>query len=474
LAYREIANALKTPEGASDRYKRLDALDRLLDNSFFDDIAYAFEAEKIGSEYLPLTKRRPSVTYNLARIVVDQSSGSLWVDDEIAEIDAGSQQKNVDAIGDAIGYDAVFMEAYEKSASGSGAIIVSGSPGCEPMIEHVAGKFVQPLWSLTKPNTLDALQRVYPISKRDLVAAGVAIPANENGTPDDSSDDATFWMRVLYTPVAELRYAPLKAADFARLGQKKMPPAQGVYRWELASDAMGGVWPHGWGEVPAIYLRSLLFGRDTLDGRCAYADIADTQVEISRSLSQVGRGFRYSADPLIVRNDGEMARATIGIDPLAGNDSLRGPENALVRSASNVLNGDYSLLEPTGSGLLGTLEYVKLSREWALEVAGAMKADASDVKGAPMSGSALNKLEQMGRLLVKRQRIAYGTRGMIPFIQLILRGCRNNVIAIDGVSNADPNARLRLEWPKNEPVLPNSDPPTPVPSRVPPSPRNEE
>lgn len=481
MAYQEIAKALKFPTGATERYKRLDALDRLLRGDFYDDIQYAFEQEKIGSDYLPLTKRRPSVTYNLARIVIDQSSGSLWVDDEIAKIEAQdvTQQANVKAIGDAVGYDAVMMELYELSAAGSGAVIMHGvadSDGLnEPMIEAVAGKFLRPVWSQSKPNTLDALERIYPITKAELIAAGTPIPAQSNGKPDDSPDDATFWLRVVYTPFAELRYAPLRAEDYMQLGQKKPGFGDETFRWLSADDPQHGIWPHNWGVVPAVYVRSLLFGRDKVDGRCAYSDIADTQVEIARSLSQVGRGFRYSADPLIVRKDGEMLRALDGVDPLRSSGAdLTGSNGELVRSVSNVLRGDYSLLEPAGGGLLGTLEYVKISREWALEVAGAMKADASTTKGV-VSGKALNKLEEMSRLLVKRQRIAYGTRGLVPIIRLILRGCANGVIAIAGVNNPNPLTRLRLDWPNpNAEDQLDSDPPTPVPPKNPPEPMNEE
>lgn len=472
MAFKEIADALHYPEGSTARYKRLDALDRLLDNTFYDDIAYSFEQERISSEYLPLTKRRPSVTYNLARIVVDQSSGSLWVDDEIAEIVAeGSQQSNVDAIGDEVGYDAVFMEAYERSAAGSGAIILHGHDGEPPIIESVPGKFLRPLWSFTKPNTLDALERAWPVTRADLIASGIPLPDDKD---HELFDAQVYWLRVVYTSLAELRYAPLRADHFVRLGQKKDGPTEEKYAWLPAKDAEGGVWPHRWGAVPAVYVRSLLFGRDELDGRCAYSDIADTQVEIARSLSQVGRGFRYSADPLIYRDDGDMLRAVQGIDPLSpGGDALTGPNGEFVRSVSNILPGKHALLEPTGAGLLGTLEYVKLSREWALEVAGAMKADAATTKGA-MSGTALNKLEEMSRLLVKRQRIAYGTRGLIPFVKLVLRGCANGACAIQGVAGPNPESRIRLDWPQHDPAELDSDVAAPVPTKTTSTPSDEE
>jgi len=457
LGYSEIANALRTPAGASNRYKRLNALDRLLDNSFFDDLGYSFEVEEANGEYLPLTKRRPSVKYNLARIVVDQSSGSLWADDEMARIACGStnspergdaetaqDQKNVDAILIDCQLDAVMMEAYEKSASGSGAIIVDVDANGMPTFTCLQGKFVRATWATTGSQILQTLEYVYPTTAADLLAVGESMPK-------DVDPNAPYWVKVAYTAQATIYYKPLAAVDYESLGQLRGADYnETIIRWEMRSAIA-----HDWGIVNAVYLRSLLFGNKDDDGRCAYEDCADIQVEMARILSQIGRGIRYAADPLLVRERGEIGSATAGIanstiDMFGDSNQSRelvGPNGETIRSASNVIEGKARLLEMTGSGLETGLSYVKTLREWGLEVAGAMKADAASTEGPAMSGRALEVLQQMLRLLVKRQRIAYGQRGLLLLVRVILAGCAAGILAIDDVVEANPRARMRCEWP---------------------------
>ena len=88
-----------------------------------------------------------------------------------------------------------------------------------------------------------------------------------------------------------------------------------------------------------------------------------------------------------------------------------------------------------------------MMREWALEVVGGMKASAEHTKGVP-SGRALEMLHQALILLVKRQRLAYGNRGLVPLLKLLLRGIANGAIVVDGVDQSvNANVPLRLKWP---------------------------
>jgi hypothetical protein len=453
VAFDEIAAALKTPAGASERFKKLNALDRLLNGTFFDDIQYAFENELLGDQYLPLTSRRPSVKDNLARIVIEQSSGSLWSDDEMAHIVVGvksieattddKDQKNVDAIVNDCELIAVMMELYWKSASGCGATILDFDPDTRmPTFQCVEGKYLRPHWTSKGSNKLEALEYVYDTTAKDLRAAGVDIATDE-------ADANVYWMRVLYTDKYEIHYQPLDAYHYQHLGETDPDDNYKVIAW-LAKP--GGVYAHKWGAVPAIYVRCLLFGENDDDGRCPFADIADIQVEVSRLLSQVGRGFRYAADPLLVRERGEIGMATKGMAPsgldIFGGDEMRGAKGQTIRSVSNVLEGQAKLLEITGTGLQQAVEYTERLRELALETAGALKATGRGGK-SEMSGRALGMLSNLLAILVKQQRIAYGQRALLPLIRLLLTGCKTGIIKVEDVVTPDPTVRLRLVWPKD-------------------------
>jgi len=95
----------------------------------------------------------------------------------------------------------------------------------------------------------------------------------------------------------------------------------------------------------------------------------------------------------------------------------------IVKSPNNIITlgpgGSADMVEITGQGLAGSVEFAKLIREWTLEVVSANKADSEHTKGV-MSGRALDKLDKALRLLKNRQRVAYGNNGLVPIIRIYL------------------------------------------------------
>ena len=60
------------------RTRRLDVLTRVLEGTLYDVLPYEFHDERgADGQYVPLRRRRPSVRYPLARIVVEDSQ-SRW------------------------------------------------------------------------------------------------------------------------------------------------------------------------------------------------------------------------------------------------------------------------------------------------------------------------------------------------------------------------------------------------------------
>src|ERR1700755_1995361 len=84
MAFREIMEGLDLPKGASDRYRMLEALGRMLDGTFYDDLPYSFEVEQHGAErkHIPLRDRRPSVDFNLAYEITQDTLAELFGDEQ--------------------------------------------------------------------------------------------------------------------------------------------------------------------------------------------------------------------------------------------------------------------------------------------------------------------------------------------------------------------------------------------------------
>ena len=66
------------PDGSA-RARRLDLMRRVLDGTLYDVLPFEFHEERSASgEYIPLRRRRPSVRYALARVVVEDSVALLF------------------------------------------------------------------------------------------------------------------------------------------------------------------------------------------------------------------------------------------------------------------------------------------------------------------------------------------------------------------------------------------------------------
>lgn len=448
MAFREIAETIDYPEGVTPRYKRLDALDRMLDGTLFDGLLHPFSTEKIGDQYVKIAERRPDLPFNAARIVVDQTNGLLFGGEQMPLIKCGkindkssaskAQNDNVEEIVATCELDAVMMEVYEVGSSGSVALVVRSNKYREPYFDVVHGKYGKPVWDPLAPNHLMAFIQTEPIKAKALIEAGVDLG-------DDVRPEDDYWTRLLITDKTETRYQPLKAHEYARLGEERADGS--VIKWILSEE-----YPHRFGVVPVIWGKNLIYGKGD-DGRATFEFIKDIQVRIAQLLSQCARGYTYSADPMLARKRGEMDADARMINPLADEDSweIHGPNGETVRSSANVLDlgrdGDAKLLEITGNGLKAAVDFIKMLREWALELVGAMKSDAEHTKGVA-SGRALEMLYQSMQLLLKRQRIAYGNRFFIPLIRMLMRGVKSGAIVIVGVKKTSPDIRMALKWPQ--------------------------
>lgn len=459
MAFAELLKGLKVEPGATDRYRLLTALERMLDGKLYDDLEFGYDQEyDTSDEYVPTRRRRPSLQYNLAHLLFATTQGELFGDEQFPTIHAFAKRErvpNAEAaladLGDLIGLDILMPQIYEEGQPGSCAIILRTTPSKAPWFEILPGRFCEPVYLPTDPSTIHALKVTYPIGKEQIQALYSAEEITERGL--DQEDTA--WFRYVIDAKKETRYHPLPANEFERLGEKR---EDGTTIEFVARETV----EHSVGRLPAIYVKNLIGKQRSIDGPATWFPIVDMIIGMDYGLSQTDRGLRYSADPMLFVKRGDLISAAVvpAGDEGMGSETaeLKDGKGRMVRSAAQVLvggkDGDAKLVEMTGSGIKELREFAKQLREWAIEVVGGEKSDAAHSKGV-QSGSAIKQLRKPMQLLIGRQRRAYGDGCIIPIIELTLHAIRAGVVEIDGfdISEVPDQLRLKLDWPSDEQLL---------------------
>lgn len=453
MAFKDIASRLKPlyPTNLSSRYRDQDALLRFLEGTIYDDAKLTpFDMERAGNEtrgeYIKLRNRRPSVVSNFARQFVEQTIGLLWMDEQFPVVrcykrdDPDEQdtdaEKQIQLLIEEIGADEIMSRATYLGSIGSAAIVARGldEPDGKPWFEVWRGYQCTPKFDPKNPTKLLELNTIYNVSGEALKLAGYTI------SKDDLSQ--TFWVRILLNREIELRFKPMRQDRFERLGEED----KGVrIRWEPDQQ-----YRHRFGMVNSVWIKSPNADTRTLDGPCIFGSAVDTIVELDYQLSQIGRAYKYTADPLLAIRRGELnvnQYSPSGSEPVRTDLEEGG---AVRRDAGNTIDlepgGEAKLLEITGKGLTAALDYVQKLREYALESIGGMKSDSETQKGA-QSGRALELLYQALVIVVKRLRLAWGNRGLIPLLDLTLRGIKSGELTVPGISLDPDSVIMRLHWP---------------------------
>jgi len=462
MPYQEIAKLWERtyPDGTSQRFMKLDALDKLRLGSFYDILKHPFDKEEESGKVIPLRDRRPAVQYNLAKIITQQTAALLFGDDHAPHIHywtadgvkaLGEQHKATQFAIEAILYEtdlkSIMLEAALKGSSGSAAIVISRLDNNKPWLDVYPGKYCTPVFDPGDPSKINSLIRIYKVDPGDLMALGYFIPQDKQDQP--------WWIKIVLDTVDELWSYPLCDDDYRKLGEDDGLGHK--VEWTLDPDSSGS---HGFKFCPAIWLRNSPERRE-IDGESTYGAVVDTHVEIDYLLSQIGRGFRYTADPLLAVTKGDIASS---LEPAGGFGGLEEPPAVGADANSTTLQksparavvlphgATVEMLEITGEGLKEAGNHVKLLREYAIEVLSGMKADQEHAHGGnASSGRALEILHQALIWLVERLRICYGNRGMLLLVKMLLQALVDNSIILDEVPSAkgiEPNLPLRLFWPE--------------------------
>ncbi len=407
-----IVRTITKPAGYTDRGQRLNVLKAVLDGTMYAGLSYEYADEKSpAGEYIPVRERKPSVRYNLCRLVVEDSVSMLFGSGRFPAIvcDDDPTQEALADILDESAFSEAMVSAATVGAIGSVAILMRVL-GNRVFWTVMPTMTLTPEWDPKAPDTLMRLTERYQVRGDVLAAQGYSIPTDQRA--------ASFWFQRTWDDLAETWFLPILVSDADR---GKLPVV----------DDQNTV-AHGLGFCPAVWIRNLP-GGVAEDGVCTFEPAIETQIEIEYRLSQGGRALHYASDPLMMIRD--PAGDTTG---------------NILRSASNALmvgkDGDAKMLQIDGAATGAVLEFVHGLRELAIEAIHGNRSSA-DKMAAAQSGRAMEMLHQPLINLVDNLRQSYG-RAMLRLARMVvMAGTKFALTAFDApVAEMTTAKRLTLRW----------------------------
>ena len=407
-----IARSINRPAGYDDRAQRLTVLKAVLDGTMYDGLAFEFGDEKgPDQQYVPLRQRKPSVRYNLCRLVVEDSVAMLFGAGRFPTLTSehDDTQAGLADILDESAFSEAMLEAAQIGSTGSVAVLMR-ILGNRVFWTVMPTPCLTPEWDPKAPDTLLRLTERYQVQGSVLADQGYTIPPILR--------TSSFWFQREWDDTSETWYLPLLVAD-ATNGKKPVVDTQNSVE-------------HALGFVPAVWIKNLP-GGGGVDGRCTFEPAIETQIEIEYRLSQGGRALQYASDPLMMIKD--PAADTNG-------DMVRTAANALVVGK----DGDAKMLQIDGAATGAVLEFVHGLREFALETVHGNRASA-DRLAAAQSGRAMEMLhaEQIG--MVDQLRQSYG-RAMLRLARMVVVAQQKFKLTAfeEVVPVMDAGKRLKLRW----------------------------
>lgn len=397
----------------SPRTRVLDILNRVLEGRLYDVLPFEFHEERSSAgEYIPLRKRRPSIRYNICRVVVEDSVALLFSEGHFPTIDCPDQRIRAvlaDIVKEAH-LNSVMTEAAIRGSIGSVALLLRVLKG-RVFAQVLETTYLTPVWDPEEPDKLLGVTERYKVGGSQLLASGYDIA-------DPTLD---FWFEREWNQQSEVWFQPqLVGQPSVRV----LDPTRSVQ--------------HGLGFVPIVWIRNLpgcSATGDPADGGCTFRAAIETQIEIEYQLSQAGRGLKYSSDPTLLIKEPATADSEI----------VKGAGNALVVSEK----GDARLLEIGGTASAAVMDYVRTLREFALESIHGSRASADRLTAA-QSGRALELMSQGLIWLADNLRITYGETALLSLARMILRASQVYPLQVMGeqIEPLDPGAQLSLNWPR--------------------------
>ncbi len=417
MDWTELADTLPAQQGLPARATRIARLGMVRDGAQYAGLTAPFSAERSpAGEYVPITRRRPSVRSGLCRSLVEDSATLVFGEDHFPHVAAADEatQSALAALVRDLSLPLTMLEAATIGSVGSVVLLLHliDRRAVVSVLETVT---LTPEFEPARPALLRRLVQRYQVKGADLQACGYALPPG--------SQRQTFWFQRVWDQEDETWYQPQRLTDAANGLPMQVDEERSVR--------------HGMGFVPAVWVRNLPGGSGP-DGACSFEAAIDTVCEIDYLLSQGGRALKYASDPTLVIKSGA-----------AGDDAP-----ARTGGAATALElppeGDAKLLEINGGAAGAVLEHVRYLRGLAQEAMHGNRADADRVTAA-QSGRAQELMHQSLTWLAGRMRQSYGETGLLTLLRMI---CRASGMIEGGLLIGDDETGvglrpdgLELRWP---------------------------
>lgn len=396
--YRTIANLHPRDNDYPERVWKLRLFNAILEGTFYDVLTHDFwEDQTDAGERITLSKRRPSVRYNLGRLVVQDSVSMLFGDERFPVIECQDEDtlNTIKAIIKETRLNTLMLDVALRGSIGSACILMRVLKG-RLFFCRLDTWFLTPEWDPKSPDTLLTVTEKYKVRGRDLKAQGYDIPTE--GLLEE------WWFQRRWTSDAEEWYIPWP----------KKRELEETFQPQIDTDRTVN---HGLGFVPMIWIRNLP-GGDEIDGECTFRQAIDTTIELDYQLSQAGRGLKYSSDPELLLKDPAMG---------ADGDIVKGAGNAIVVSEK----GDAKWLEISGDAVRAIIEYSRVLREMALESIRGNRSNADRISAA-QSGRAMELMHQALIWLAGELRVMYGEDGLLPLMRMVVAASRKFDLEVNG------------------------------------------
>ena len=406
---------LKIDRGWTVRQTKMHILKKLLKGTLYDNLA-PWWMEYNSNNYVPLIQRRPCIKYNLPKIIVEKSSSMLFGEEHFPTVRCEEQNVNdfLQYIARQSNFPNAMLCAARKGSLGSVCIIIKVLDG-KFYLDVLGTADLTPIFDPKDPCILISLiQRIKCL--------GEAL--RQQGYKIAEKDKLDFYYVVReWTDTKEIYYMPYKCEEEEK---QDFRPIEDKERSSV----------HDWGFLPTIWIKNSP-SCNKVDGECTFESIIDLCVEIDYQISQLGRLLRYNSDPMMVVRD------TAGIN---GDKIMRGGGHMLNLGR----DGEAYMLEITGESTKAVIDYIKLLREFALEVVRGDRSNPDKISSVH-SGTALKMLQTALISLVGEQRLCYGENGLLKIYKMILKMCATGKYDIDDggftLSKADYESDLTLDWP---------------------------
>lgn len=404
---------LELDKDATLRELRLSILEMFMNGTIYDNLS-AFNSEYLngGGNYIPLKNRRPSVLYNLCKIIVNESVGMLFGEGHFPEARCSEDHEKTN---DFICYlnkvskiKQVMLNAAQTGSIGSVCIIVKVL-NRKFYFDVLNTKHLFPIFDQNEPDKLSELHDKKKIDGSTLMSYGYDIPEKDK--------NKYFYVKRTWTTEREIYYKPYLVDDVNAIPQ------------EDASKSTD----HNLGFVPAVWIQNTPKAHH-IDGECTFAAAIDISVEIDYQLSQVGRGLYYNSDPILAVKDPSTVSETQFIK---NQHAMKLDEK-----------GDAFYVEITGNSVDAVLNYVKTLREYGLEAVRGNRSSPEKAHTA-QSGRALQMMNHPLITLVDEMRLTYGEYGLVSLYKMCIAIFESGEFDLDLEGNepdAGCDSHIALYW----------------------------